>query len=140
MEETTAVATEKEVIESESIAEVASTTESNAEQSSPSKSNEISVPVYAGNETEENEKSISSTIRSASPTGSVNKRSESPFRNSLTPPPSRSSTVPTALRAHGEKLTWPAEWDRIEQSLDANHVKLNISVYAPETVSSMMSK
>lgn len=46
----------------------------------------------------------------------------------------------TALSAHREELSWPQDWSLLEESQQATHPKLSVSVTSPETISSMMSK
>lgn len=53
---------------------------------------------------------------------------------------SPSSHLSTTLFANGEKLTWPEDWNRIDEQLTVECAKYSISVMSPETVSSMVTK
>lgn len=68
--------------------------------------------------------------RAQSPTSTASNSSNSPLRVRVT----------SALRAHGEQMTWPEDWKRVEEKLDAETVKFSFAVSSPETVSSMMKK
>lgn len=52
----------------------------------------------------------------------------------------RSTGPITALSAHREELSWLQDWSALEESEQATHPKLSVSVTSPETISSMMSK
>lgn len=104
--------------------------------------NESSVEVVIGAETgpEVSAESVisTSTPRVASP------RSSSPVPSrgeSTSSQPGKPSSPLSALRAHGEKMTWPSDWERVDEDLNrTQHIKSVISVVSPETVSSMMKK
>jgi hypothetical protein len=68
--------------------------------------------------------------RAQSPSSTASTSSNSPLRQRVT----------SALRAHGEKVTWPDDWKRVEETMDAEAVKFSFAVSSPETVSSMMKK
>jgi hypothetical protein len=81
--------------------------------------------------------SPSLTVASPVRADSITSSSSSNRRAATSP---TSQRISAALCAHGEILTWPEDWNRVELNMNENHPKYVISVLSPEVVSSMMTK
>lgn len=89
--------------------------------------------------------SLSETVASGSAESETDtkRRAVSPVRSVGSPSSGRDSqrgSVTTALRAHGERMTWPSDWERTDNDITAANPKFTISIVSPEIVSSMMTK